>query len=323
MSTYGFNSGVHEHYEDKTQVSYGALHAPSQKPKYAKRKVNLKAVFLCWLIPCLTFSLVCGVWSTSLRTDIPVLSVIFTAILIIGNAIVFYLTSLMTIRHTTGNFPEFPFWYVFLAACSVLALVSSFWFANMNFQNNLEAYNTLDSLAVAKGVDPAVDSSTRFMDIGKIQFVNGTKLDVDKWVGFKNEDVYCVAPIVHKATDKNLRATQDVPYDFWAVGLNCCSGGSFKCGQYDNPKARSGVRLLRQDQRSFYNLAVQQAEVTYGIRTLHPLFFLWVEDAKELQDSWHTLAYQYAMMGSVAFAAFMCCFTVAAVTFYVKFFVDS
>jgi len=320
---YGNYNGVHENYEqDQAQVHYGALHAPPQKPKLAKRKLNLKAAFLCWLIPSVTFALISAVWSTSIRTDLPILGTIVTLVLIIGNTIVFYLTSIMVVRHLAGNFPEFPFWYAFLAACSVLAVVSSFWFGNLNFKNNLEAYDTLDSLAAASGVDPAVDSSARFMDIGRVNFVNGTKLDMDKWIGFKNEDVYCVAPIVHKSTDKKLRAAQNVVYDFWAIGLNCCSGGNFKCGQYDNPKARSGVRLLRQDQRSFYNLAVQEAEVTYGIRTVHPLFFIWVEDAKELQNHWHDLAYQYWALGSITFAAFMCGFTVAAITVYAKLFLD-
>jgi len=321
---YGHGNGMHENYEqDQAQVHYGALNAPPQKPKYGKRKLNSKAAFLCWLIPSVTFALISAVRSTSLRTDVPILGTVFTMLLIIQIPIVCYLTLLMIFRYAAGNFPEFPFWYAFLAACSVLAVGSSIWFANLNFKNNLEAYEVLDSLATANSVDPAVDSSTRFMDIGRINFVNGSKLDLDKWIGFKNEDVYCVAPIVHKSTDKKLRATQNMVYDFWAIGLNCCSGGNFKCGQYDNPKARSGVRLLRQDQRSFYNLAVQEAEVTYGIRTVHPLFFLWVEDAQELQNSWHDLAYQYWALGSITFALFMCGFTVAAIAFYAKFFLES
>lgn len=47
-------------------------------------------------------------------------------------------------------------------------------------------------------------------------------------------------------------------YDFWAVGLNCCSGVSsdFRCGEFNNQHARSGLRLMRDDQRPFYRQAL-------------------------------------------------------------------
>merc|ERR1719235_1781414 len=80
--------------------------------------------------------------------------------------------------------------------------------------------------------------------------------------------------------------------------MDCCNqtSGEFWCGQVGNPQARAGMRMLRDDSRSFYALAVQvwaakrcpeNENTVHGVRAQeplvclpakHPLFFYWVVD---------------------------------------------
>merc|ERR1719401_3051346 len=94
-------------------------------------------------------------------------------------------------------------------------------------------------------------------------------------MGFKDKNMYCVAPIV---TGSAIPAT----YDFWVVGKNCCSpppvpgvGRSYHCGAFNQPKTTAATRLVDNQARPFYRMAVQQAEARYNIRANHPLFFTW------------------------------------------------
>merc|ERR1712226_1286683 len=101
---------------------------------------------------------------------------------------------------------------------------------------------------------------------------------------------YCVAPIVQK----NLSMPVTHSYDFWVVGEDCCSTTSsdFRCGQWRNPAARSGIRVLDTHDSMYYRLAVQQAETLYGIVSTHPIFFTWVEDPQAEVSSLHLQAFK-------------------------------
>jgi hypothetical protein len=68
-------------------------------------------------------------------------------------------------------------------------------------------------------------------------------------------------------------------YDYWAVGTNCCSHHlfDFDCGEWNNPAAHSGLRVLDETSRSYYMLAVQQAAAAYDIPVEHPVFMYWVQ----------------------------------------------
>merc|ERR1711879_961680 len=91
--------------------------------------------------------------------------------------------------------------------------------------------------------------------------------------GFKNVVTYCVAPVTTQGVKDKSAA-----FDMWVVGTDCCTtkGGDFKCGEYANPKAHSGVRIADTTNREYYQLAVLQAEAAYKINTTHPIFMEWV-----------------------------------------------
>jgi hypothetical protein len=168
-------------------------------------------------------------------------------------------------RHETA-------WGIFIAATCFLAWVLAVVGGDLNFYRNMQPYYDILNLSTYPAVDPAQTSGQQVMDAGRIVFHPTAKLDVSKAMGLKDLDTYCVAPVT-------LGSSEGF-YDFWAVGVNCCSGGAgdFHCGEFNNPYAHAGLRLMQDAQRPFFRLAVQQAEATHGIKAEHPIFLHWMQD---------------------------------------------
>jgi len=152
-------------------------------------------------------------------------------------------------------------------------------------------------------------------------FAPGTRLDTSRSMGFKNLDLYCVAPIVPGDSSTNSSSSSSggsgvtlESYDFWAVGLNCCHNtADFRCGEFNNPNARAGLRLMRDDQRPFFRLAVQQAAAAHGLKANHPLFFHWTADPLGEMNGYRDAGFTYFLLGIFSHFAFNLFLTTAAV----------
>lgn len=196
-------------------------------------------------------------------------------------------------------------WVTFLFLTCVVAVVVGPTVGSSNFSENTQPYYSLQSLNDYSEVDPTRMRGQQLMDAGRVQFVPGASLDLARAYAFQNLETYCVAPISVK-NDQLGTLTPLASYDFWAVGINCCdgnasTGANFKCGSYSSPTAREGLRLMKDDMRPFFRLAVQQAEAAHMIRSAHPLFFHWTDDA--IADEHAYLANSYRQ-----FAIAMCVF---------------
>jgi len=145
-----------------------------------------------------------------------------------------------------------------------------------------------------------------YANAGEIVFADEARVDASKSVGFKDTDIYCVAPV---ASDAPLDTVQ-----FWAAGINCCGArGSFACDDAWNPKAHAGVVinnisnvLMRSDIRGKYLQAIKLAEVTYAIASAQePIFVRWVANPDQVQlNVWR--AGLGILLASIIIAALFC-----------------
>jgi hypothetical protein len=160
------------------------------------------------------------------------------------------------------------------------------------YQANFKPYFDLANLAHYPKCDPSVHKAQMFSDAGQIDFFYGTHLDLARSHGFKSGDTYCVAPIVGPETGGWLDGIMPkLPnYDFWAVGINCCSGHApdFHCGEWSNWRASSGLRLTRDDLRDYFKLAVQGAEAEHNIQSAEPFFVYLMSNPRAEIDSYWT-----------------------------------
>lgn len=279
---------------------YGGFGGFPKDAKFVRRqrqRMNLMAVCQCLLLPWLTFCVVFLVTSFKIHYSQPwlcwsIVGLFGLVALVLG---VGAMTSVMAKLKQDES--REPTWFIFLFLTMLIAIVAGAVLGHMNFSSFMQRYYDYKNLNDYSYVDVARTRGEQLMDGGRVNFVSGTILDLRKAMGFKNLDTYCVAPIT--ATDANSMGAELSNYDFWAVGINCCSGDltDFHCGEFNNPNARGGVRLLEDESRGFYRLAVQQAEALYHIKARHPLFFYWAQDPVQEIESWKEEGYKFLFLG--------------------------
>lgn len=191
-------------------------------------------------------------------------------------------------------------WYFFSTIACLLAVTVAVGAGYIMFRFYTDPLYSIQTLNTYPSLDPSRTKGGQVMDAGRVYFTKDTGLDRRRAMGFmSNGDLFCVVPIV------SGRGEMD-SYDFWAVGKNCCSGvaADFRCGDYNNPHAHAGMRMVEDGNRAFYRLAVQQAEAAYGVKSTHPLFFHWTQDPLEKLESYRDKSLSFFLMGVLGYFMF-------------------
>jgi hypothetical protein len=201
------------------------------------------------------------------------------------------------VQFVTGELREphrEPTWLIFLFGTCLQAWLLGVVLGEVNYTKHTQLYYDVSNLETYPSVDPSSMRGQQLMDAGRVMFKQGSRLDLTLSRGYKNLENYCVAPIVSPHDSRPVPS-----YDFWAVGVNCCSGNQadFHCGEFNNPRASAGLRLMQDDERAFFRLAVQQAEAAYNIKAEHPLFFHWMQDPIAEVNEYMDEGFKYYFFG--------------------------
>lgn len=209
---------------------------------------------------------------------------------------------------------EGPNWLLFLAISCLVACILGLALGDSNYADGMLPYYDLSGLGIAHGVDPDAGQGANYLDAGRVFFTEGSQIQQDHALGFKDSDTYCVAPI---SAGNRTGMAKTASYDFWAVGINCCvpvRPAQFWCGGAANDnEAHAASRWMSDRELPYFKLAIQQAEVEYGIQAKFPMFVSWTKDPiKDLDkksagavEFFHTcilahLALQSACVGALA-----------------------
>ncbi|CAE7772683.1 unnamed protein product [Symbiodinium sp. CCMP2456] len=315
-----------DNYAMQQGYPYGAYELGPSKPlmgppqTMTRQRVNLIGIIMALFVPWFVFIGMCGLWCFKLRYTSPGVVMVITLALgiLLGlytlHRVLLSCRAIMFGQYHLVETGRFAVWLLFIAVTASIAFVLGMLIGSYNYQTNMRSIFDVVSLNSYVEVNPATMRGQELMDAGKVQFVAGAGLDFHLANGFKNTDIFCVAPI----TVNNMVLAS---YDFWAVGKNCCSDqqADFKCGAYNSDGPKGGLRITSDEDRDFYRLAVQQAESAYAIKAIHPLFFEWTADSsKQVLDD-ERAGYQMFLMSIIAhfvFQAFLVLISVACFTKY-------
>jgi hypothetical protein len=223
-----------------------------------KQKVTIAMLLSCLVQPMLVFLITFYAMSFSIRYSSSIIAYVVVALMLLATLRIGSMANQEKKRADS----------LWLGLIFLLSLVGWFWAAlrgNTNFNVYMQPFYQLQQLNVYQSVDPSTSRGNQYMDYGILEFVPTASVDKNFAMAFKNGRTYCAAPVT-------VAGSSPESYDFWAVGSNCCtSKNDFNC--VPETGALSGLRELRDSDRSFYELVVKQAAATYGITVNYPAFF--------------------------------------------------
>lgn len=258
-----------------------------------RRAVNSIPIFVNAILPWVVFTYTFYVWSFRFHFERAHQLIYVAALLVMVVAFPTYMAA--RLRRTSLN----PTWFGYCAVSLLFASCLGVALGNENYGEYMQFYYKYDSLQSYPQVDVGREMGLHLLDAGRVYFGANARIDGKRSWHFKDGTMYCVAPIVSGSDETST-------VDFWAVGADCCSESApdFRCGEFSNPKARSGLRLLDDAVLPNYRLAAEQACELFGLHTTNPLFFTWTQDPVEEVLEYRNKGWAFFGLATLGFAVF-------------------
>lgn len=273
---------------------FANLGASSSFAPGQRKRINFLAICLNVLSPWLIFCGLYAIISFRIHYEHPI-KTFLTVLMCLGLAGLMAFLGFRSVARERD-----PMWYNFGAIAIFAAVLLAIIFGDINFKFNTQPLYAIENLNVYSSIDTSATKGQQVVDAGRIYFAEGTELDKHKAIGHKDGYMYCVAPIV-------MGSQPMQSYDFWAAGVGCCTGtaGDFQCGEFNNKHARAGLRMMREEDRDYFLLAVSQAEAAYNVIAPNPVFFYWMQDPAAEMDVYRSTGYNFFLAGIFTHLAMM------------------
>lgn len=239
-----------------------------------RRKINCIAIFLNVFLPWVHFVFLFYLTSFKMYYKHPFQ--VWVIVGVTGFGVVALCAMLARSEHKgyTG------YWYKFATLQFGVAVTAAVALGITNFYTNLLPFYDWERLKTYVNINPSMELGQNMLDSGTVYWSEGTSIDLTRAWHFMSDKVkhgihrYCVAPIINGGNPESGT------FDFWAVGLDCCSSAAsdFRCGSFASGTTRASLRLFDDEARPYYKLAIQQAEAQYKYKSKHPVLFEWVQD---------------------------------------------
>mmetsp|Transcript_113390 Transcript_113390/g.177223 ORF Transcript_113390/g.177223 Transcript_113390/m.177223 type:complete len:366 (+) Transcript_113390:69-1166(+) len=303
LTKWSYVDGISKRYGSIEEVpeptKNGLAHLPLHPDGSIRARFDFCSMFVSAIIPAIVFAIVAGILSFYMHYASPLVTWVLIVCCLFPAAAAGILAT-----QAQADAPTHAKWLLFVSAMSLFAWVFGIAVGNVNYGANMLPYYEMLGLNLYPSVDPSL-SGEAFTDTGRVLFQPGSKLDMTKAMGVRVTDTYCVVPVVSPSANKT-----STEYDFWAVGINCCSSvqpqKEFTCRMTRDYLANAGMRWMDDSARPYFRMAVQEAEATFKIQARHPIFLNWVLDPTAELASWRATGWNTYLKYAFGFLVFMC-----------------
>jgi len=300
---------------DAAPLTHLSLH-----PKGARTaRIDFSLIFINVFLPVATFAAAFLALSFKLQYDMWFLAWIVALAALLPAVYVGF--QMKKAFHKEGSNSTHGRWLRLLFIFCICAWVAGAILGEANFTSNLQPYYDMQGLNYYTSVD-ASKSGQSHIDAGRLMFQAGTHVQLKRAMGVHISSTYCVAPIVNPNVPFAERE-----YDYWAVGMDCCSSvqpqQDWHCGEVNNHLALGGMRLMSDAPRSFYRMAVQEAEATYKMKASHPIFLEWMQDPAAKMASWRDAGMRFFIKCLFSFIVLMFFLAFSASLYFSRAFSES